>query len=167
MQREIYLIGRIDEEQMIKVGQKVVQFYDEDPQAEITLYINSSGGNPNLAIAFYDIVRIKKIVLTTMAVGECGSSALIILLAGSKRIATQNTLFLVHQLSRNFDKDESLSVSELGVMNQNLEKLADKLRRIVADKTGKPMGEIKAQEKKGTVLTAEEALEFGFIDRII
>lgn len=167
MRREVYLIGGINKEQIARIGQEILGFYDKDPSAEITLYITSDGGNPHLAMAFYDIVRIKKIALTTIATGECSSSALVVLLAGSKRKATQNTLFLEHQLARGFDKDISLNPSEMHAMSVSMGKLAGRIRQITAEKTGRSIEEIQDQENKEVVLTAEEAKKFGFIEEII
>jgi len=167
MEREVFLVGRVEEGAMKDIGQKILGFYNDNPSKEITLYITSDGGNPNLAIAFYDFIKIKNVFLVTVALGECNSSALTVLLAGHRRECTKNTLFLEHQLTRSYDKGASFNPLEMMALAENMKTLAESLRRIMVKETGQSIEAVKDQENKELIMTAEEAKEFGLIHEII
>ena len=94
--REVYLMGRINEESVNKARERILELWEADQSKEITLFICSSGGAGNPAIAFYEWVKLKNIPLVTVAIGEVSSAAIIIFLSGQKRKATQHSWFMVH-----------------------------------------------------------------------
>jgi len=165
--REIYLIGDIEKETMRRVTEEILELHEQDPAAKISLYITSGGGNPQLAIGFYELIRIKKIPLVTIGMGDCSSSALIVLLAGSERKATRNTIFEVHEIAKSFEQGESLSILEIESLIESTKKLDRTIMKIAANNIGEKIDKMKKIRKKGITLTAEEAKKLGLISEII
>jgi ATP-dependent protease ClpP protease subunit len=90
---DIYFSGRIGQESLNLLKDKILS---ENSEEEIKIYISSGGGSLTAAIAFYEWIRIKEIQMTTIAVGNVSSAAIIIFLAGEKRLATAFSSFLIH-----------------------------------------------------------------------
>lgn len=94
---EISLMGRIDVERIEKIQREITEALKTHPNEEITLILSSPGGGLGPALAFYEWVRLKNIPLTTIAIGEVSSAAVIVFLAGKKRLATTHTFFCLHK----------------------------------------------------------------------
>jgi ATP-dependent protease ClpP protease subunit len=90
---DIYFSGRVNQENLNLLKDQILS---ENPQEEIKIYISSGGGSLTAAIAFYEWIRIKKIDITTIAVGNVSSAAVILFLAGERRVATACSSFLIH-----------------------------------------------------------------------
>lgn len=163
---ELYFIGDVNEENVKKLFEQVLEIHKVGPREEIVLYITSHGGNPQLAFAFYDLVRVKGINLTTIVLGSADSSALIILLAGQTRKASVNSLFLLHNISREWEKI-SFDEDEIAATSADITKVQRLVDELLAIRTGHKLADVQERRRSRVSLTAVEAFEWGLIKEII
>ena len=145
-------------------------------EKEVLINLNSQGGEVFSAFAFYNVIKSEQIALTVNVVGACSSSAITILLSGETRRASKIAEFLLHPMSRRYEK-ASLNAKELKGQSQDLqrmEKKSDKIERLNVAKELKKRGKTKKEiEKvfrkinklveKETKITATQAYEFGYL----
>lgn len=141
----------------------------KDPEEPITLFIASEGGSFIAGIAFYEFIkRVLKPNLQTVALGEVGSAAVIMFIAGEARIITKESSIFLHEVGRVFG-DERVDKSEVGFFERELGNAQRKYARIVAECSG---GKISAQGAEKlmlakTTLTARRAVKFGIAHEIL
>ena len=137
----------------------------EDPKKDISFYINSPGGSVSAGLAIYDTMRYIKPEVSTICVGMAASMGAILLGAGAKgkRFALPNSEIMVHQpLGGISGKAEDIKIHADHIL-----KTREKLNKILAQATGRTMEQISGDTDRDNYLSAEEALEFGIIDKVI
>jgi ATP-dependent Clp protease protease subunit len=138
----------------------------EDPERDISLYINSPGGSITAGLAIYDTMQFIKNDITTICVGQAASMASVLLACGSpkKRFALPNSKVLIHQpwMSglQGQATDIDLAAKEILRMRANLNK-------ILASHTGQPLERIEKDVERDYIMTADQAREYGIIDEVI
>lgn len=136
----------------------------------MNLIITSTGGSPEIAYAFYDMVNfVLKPKLNTLATGEASSSAVILYLSATgKRYATPHTFFLLHEISRHFSHAR-LTTPELSACLREHHELTDWYADLVSKATNRKLKTEKVKEmmKDNTILNAEQALKLGIVHKII
>jgi ATP-dependent protease ClpP protease subunit len=173
VEREVYLIGRIDEEKIDKLRERVSKLLEEDREKEITLFICSGGGNGDVAIGFYDWIKLKNIPLSTVAIGPVSSAAIIIFLSGRKRKAAPHSWFLIHRGGRikyEIWKNLLRILSPRRYREEvDWEKIFNKLEEEIIEKETKLSKETvkTAVTKAHLMLTSEKAKEVGLVDEVI
>lgn len=167
LSREVYLFGSIDGENLKRAWEGILGFFEADPQKPVKLMLHSAGGEAGLAVAFYELVRLKGIPLEIDVFNECSSAALLVLAAGRRRRASPSTIFLFHEVSRSFGEGARCTVRELDIYRRDLECLRGVGCRIIAEAAGKPVEEIEKMVERTQLVMAEEALKFGLIHEII
>lgn len=140
----------------------------EDPGKDIQFYINSPGGSVSAGFAVYDTMQYVKCDVSTICVGLAASSGAFLLAGGTKgkRMALPNAEIMIHQPAIHGDGIRG-QASDIGILSDHILKSRERLNRILAENTGKTEAEVMAATERDHYLTAEEALEFGLIDRII
>ena len=160
--RAVHLIGDVTPESISRLSDQVFQLWQEDPEGEITLYVGSVGGGVTAGLAFYELVRACKIPLVTIGLGNVGSMGLIVWAAGTRRLATANTQFLIHELRRHFE-NEWLRTSDLETGLYNLKLDEDTLLQIIAGICGQSREELHAIAHLERSLTVKEAVDLGLL----
>lgn len=160
--RVVHFIGEVNSDNISRIGKETFALWEEDPQAEIVLYIASTGGNVTAGLAFYELVKALKVPLTTVGLGSIASMGLLVWLAGVTRKASRNSFFLVHELFRSYEK-VSFRTSEMESEARAMRLAQGIFFRAIAEVSGKSLEEIQALALKDTPMTIGEAIEFGLL----
>ena len=137
----------------------------QDPDKEIQFYINSPGGSITDGMAIYDTMQYIKCDVSTICIGMCASMAAFLLNAGAKgkRLALPNAEIMIHQPSAGTQGQ----VTDMAIHLKRFEIIKQRMNRIMAENTGKTLEEITAACERDNFMQAEEAKEFGLIDKVI
>lgn len=163
--RVIYLSGEIDEKLSKDIIDKLIKL-DICNHKDITLYINSPGGEVREGLAIYDVMNMIKSDIKTICIGRCASMASILLINGTKgkRYILPNAEIMIHEVS-------SVCIGKVGEMQDKVKytkRLNDRLYRIITKSTKKSFKEIKKiTYNKDNWMNANEALKYGFVDNIL
>ena len=137
----------------------------QDPDKEIQLYINSPGGSVTDGMAIYDTMQYIKCDVSTICVGMAASMGAFLLSSGTKgkRLALPNAEIMIHQPSAGTKGQ----VTDMAIHLRRLEIIKKRLNSILADNTGQSLETVTADCERDNFMTAEEAKEYGLIDKII
>src|ERR671919_52087 len=136
----------------------------EDPEKDISLYINSPGGVVTSGLAIYDTMRYLKAPVSTICIGQAASMASVLLAAGAKgkRFALPNSRIMIHQGSAGFRGNAPDAMIQ---MRENLH-LVNRLLQILAEHTGQTFEKVKADSDRDYFMSPDEAKEYGLIDEV-
>lgn len=137
----------------------------EDPGKEISLYINSPGGSVTAGMAIYDTMKFIKSDVSTICIGLAASFGAFLLAGGTKgkRFALPNAEIMIHQPSGGAQGQ----ATDIKIVSDHITKTKHKLNTILSENTGKPYEIIAADTERDFFMSAEEAVEYGMIDKII
>ncbi len=144
---------------------KLLHLESENPDRDISLYINSPGGDVNAMFAIYDTMSYIRPDVATICFGQAASAAAILLAAGApgKRLALPNARILLHQPYTGAQGQ----VSDLEIAANEIERLKRSLEEVLARHSGQPIEKIAQDTDRDFVMTAHEAKEYGIIDEVI
>ena len=136
----------------------------QDADKEISLYINSPGGSISSGMAIYDTMNFIKCDVSTICIGMAASMGAFLLAAGAKgkRIALPNSEIMIHQPLGGMQGQ----ATDIKIHADHILRIKDKMNRILAENTGKPLKTIEKDTERDNFMTAQEALEYGLIDKI-
>ena len=137
----------------------------QDPDKDIQFYINSPGGSVTAGMAIYDTMQYIKADVSTICIGMAASMGAFLLAAGAKgkRIALPNAEIMIHQPSGG----SRGQASDIKIQAEQILRVRENLNRILAENTGKTVEQIALDTERDHFLTAEEAKEYGLIDKVI
>ena len=137
----------------------------EDPGKDISLYINSPGGSVTAGMAIYDTMHYIKCDVSTICIGMAASMGAFLLAAGAKgkRLALPNAEVMIHQPSGGARGQ----ATEIQIVAENILRTKKKLNEILAANTGKPYDVVARDTERDYYMTAQEAMDYGIIDRVI
>jgi ATP-dependent Clp protease protease subunit len=137
----------------------------EDPDKDISIYINSPGGSVYAGLAIYDTMQFIKPDVSTICVGIAMSMGALLLAGGAKgkRMALPNAKILIHQVSSGF----SGQATDIEIHAREVIELRRRLDEIIADHTGQELDKVRQDTERDYFLSSEEAKEYGIIDRVI
>ena len=137
----------------------------QDPDKDIQFYINSPGGSVTAGMAIYDTMQYIKCDVSTICIGMAASMGAFLLSSGAKgkRLALPNAEIMIHQPLGGMQGQ----VSDIRIHAERYLKIRENLNKILAENTGKPLAQIEADCERDHFLTAEEAAEYGLIDKVI
>ena len=137
----------------------------QDPEKDISLYINSPGGVITDGMAIYDTMQYIKCDVSTICIGMAASMGAFLLSSGAKgkRIALPNAEIMIHQPSAGTQGQ----ITDMAIHLKRLEIIKKRMNRILADNTGKPLEVVTADCERDNFMSAEEAKEYGLIDQVI
>lgn len=137
----------------------------EDPDKDIMLYINSPGGSITAGMAIYDTMNYIKCDVSTICVGMAASMGAFLLSAGAKgkRFALPNSEIMIHQPLGGMQGQ----ATDIKIHADRILAMKDKLNRILSENTGRPLEEIVRDTERDNFMTAQQALGYGLIDKII
>ncbi len=136
----------------------------EDPEREISLYINSPGGLVYPGLAIYDTMQNIPADIATYCVGFCASMATVLLTAGTagRRYALPNSTILIHQPSGGAQGQ----ASDIEITAREILRVQDQIRRIISDHTGQPYERVARDTDRDYYLTPEQAVDYGLVDEV-
>lgn len=163
--REIWISGEINSELADAVISQILHLDAEDPNAEITLYIDSPGGSVTAGLAIYDVMQAVNANIRTVCVGTAASMAAVLFAAGNRREIMKHGEVMIHDPL----VSGGISGSALAVQDKSDRLMAKRkvLCGILAQHTGKTLKQIYKVTGKDTYFGAEEAVEFGLADTVI
>ncbi|NGZ75396.1 ATP-dependent Clp endopeptidase proteolytic subunit ClpP [Saccharibacillus alkalitolerans] len=163
--RIVFLGSAIDDQVANSITAQLLLLEAEDPEKDIHFYINSPGGVTTAGFAIYDAMRHVKPDVHTICTGMAASFAAILLLAGSpgKRCALPNSEIMIHQPHGGAQGQ----ASDIAISAKRIIRTRERLNEIAASHTGQPIERIARDMDRDYFMSAEEALEYGVIDRII
>lgn len=163
--RIIFLGEEVNETTASLVVAQLLFLESEDPNKDIHLYINSPGGMVTAGFAIYDTMQYIKCDVSTICVGLAASMGAFLLAGGAKgkRMALPNAEIMIHQPSGG-TKGQA---TEIEIVAENILKTKKKLNEILAANTGKSVEQVTADTDRDHYMSAEEALDYGLIDKVI
>lgn len=163
--RIIMLGSAIDDNVANSIVSQLLFLAAEDPEKEISLYINSPGGSITAGMAIYDTMQFIKPKVSTICIGMAASMGAFLLAAGEKgkRYALPNSEVMIHQPLGGAQGQ----ATEIEIAAKRILLLRDKLNKVLAERTGKPLEVIERDTDRDNFKSAEEALEYGMIDKIL
>ena len=137
----------------------------QDPDKEIQFYINSPGGSVTDGMAIYDTMQYVKCDVSTICVGMAASMGAFLLSSGAKgkRLALPNAEIMIHQPSAGTQGQ----ITDMAIHLKRLEIIKQRMNKILAGNTGKPLDEVTSACERDNFMSAEEAKEFGLVDKVI
>jgi ATP-dependent Clp protease protease subunit len=138
----------------------------ENPEKDISLYINSPGGSITAGFAIYDTMKYVKPDIATICIGQCASFAAVLLAAGTrgKRYALPNARVLIHQP---WLQGLGGQASDIDIHAKDILRMRHRLNEILADHTGQPLEKIERDTDRDYILEAKAAQEYGLVDQVI
>ena len=163
--RIIFLGEEVNEHTASLIVEQLLFLESEDPDADISFYINSPGGSITAGMAIYDTMQYIKCDVATICVGMAASMGAFLLAAGTKgkRMSLPNSEIMIHQPSAGTRGQ----ITDMAIHLKRLETIKARMNRIMAENTGRSVQEVTAACERDNFMSAEEALEFGLIDKII
>lgn len=165
--REIFLVKDVNAESSNELLKQLMYLEKEDCDKEITLYINSPGGEVISGLAVYDYISIMKAPVRTVCIGTAASMGAILFLAGEKREMLPHTRIMIHDPSYSHHDISGRKPHEIQHELDKLNETRENLAKIIAEKTGKSIEEIYKVTADDTFYNAAEAIEFGLATGII
>lgn len=164
-QRIIFLGTPVTDEVANVVMAQILHLESEDPDRDISLYINSPGGSVTALFAIYDTMCFVRCDVRTLCMGQAASAAAVILAAGTKgkRMILPSARVLLHQPSGGA---EGQSV-DIEIQAREILRMRDRLEEILAECTGLPKERISRDTDRDFILSAQEALDYGLVDTIV
>ena len=162
--RIVFLTGEVNDQSASSVIGQLLFLESENPDKDISLYINSPGGSVTAGMGIYDTMRFIRPKVNTICVGLAASMGALLLSSGEKgkRYALPHSRVMIHQPLGGMQGQ----ASELEIVAREILRTKRELNQILADNTGKPLEEVARDTERDYWLTAEEALQYGLIDRI-
>jgi len=163
--RIIMLGSGIDDNVANSIVSQLLFLEAEDPEKDISIYINSPGGSITAGMAIYDTMQFIKPSVSTICIGMAASMGAFLLAAGDKgkRYALPNSEVMIHQPLGGAQGQ----ATEIEIAAKRILFLRDKLNKILSDRTGQPLDVIEKDTERDNFMTADRALEYGLIDKVL
>ena len=164
-ERIIFLTGPIDDNVASLICAQILFLESENPKKEISFYINSPGGIVWSGLAIYDTMQYVSSKIMTICIGQAASAGSLLLTAGEKgmRFSLPNSRIMVHQPSGGYQGQ----VTDIEIQTNEIKKTKSKLNEIYSKHTGKKISEISNIMERDKYFSADEAIKFGLIDKVI
>ena len=163
--RIIFLSEEVNDTTASLIVAQLLYLEAQDPDKDIQFYINSPGGSVTAGMAIYDTMRYIKCDVATICVGMAASMGAFLLSAGTKgkRLALPNAEIMIHQPSAGTQGQ----ITDMAIHRKRLQTIKERMNRIMAENTGRSIEEVTAACERDNFMTAEEALAFGLVDRVL
>ncbi len=163
--RIIFLADEVNDVTASLVVAQLLYLEAQDPDKDIYLYINSPGGSISAGMAIYDTMNYIKCDVSTICVGMAASMGAFLLSSGAKgkRFALPNAEVMIHQPLGGMKGQ----ASDIKIHADHILRIREKLNRLLAEQTGKPLSTIERDTERDNFMTADEAKEYGLVDKVI
>ena len=164
-ERIIFLDSEVNDHSASLIKAQLLFLESEDPEADIYIYINSPGGSVSAGLSIYDTMQFIKPDVGTICTGMAASMGAFLLCAGApgKRIILPNSEVMIHQPLGGAQGQ----CTEIEIAAEHIKRTRNRLETIMAEHSGRTLEEMHAACERDNYLTAEQALEFGLVDKII
>jgi ATP-dependent Clp protease protease subunit len=164
-ERIIFLGTPIDDGVANVVMAQLLHLESEDPDRDISIYINSPGGSFTALTAIYDTMQFVKPEIQTICMGQAASAAAVLLAAGTKgkRLALEHARVLIHQPSGGGEGQSS----DIEIQAREIMRMRDLLEQMIANHSGRDVELVRKDIERDKILTAREAVEYGLIDEVV
>jgi len=164
-ERVIFLVGPIDDYVANVVVAQLLFLEAENPEKDISLYINSPGGVVTAGMAIYDTMRFIKPDVSTICVGQAASMGSFLLAAGAKgkRYILPNSRVMIHQPSGGTQGQ----ATDIAIQAKEILRTRERIAKVISRETGQPFDKVLADMERDFWLSAEEAIKYGLVSKII
>ena len=164
-ERIIFMVGSVNDMTANLVVAQLLFLESENPDKDISFYINSPGGSVSAGMAIFDTMNFIKPDVSTMCIGFAASMGAFLLAAGAKgkRFSLPNSKVMIHQPSGGSQGQ----ATEIEIQAREILKTREQLNRILAERTGQPLERIAKDTERDYYMTAEETKDYGLIDKVI
>jgi len=164
-ERVVFLVGPVNDQTANLVVAQLLFLESENPDKDISLYINSPGGSVSAGLSVFDTMQFIKPDVSTLCMGMAASMGSFLLMAGAKgkRFALPNSRVMIHQPSGGAQGQ----ATDIEIQAREILKLRESLNGILAERTGQPLEKIRADSERDYFMSAEEAKTYGLIDQVI
>ncbi|WP_193104989.1 ATP-dependent Clp protease proteolytic subunit [Brachybacterium sp. FME24] len=166
--RIIFLGVQVDDASADDVMAQLLVLESQDPDRDITLYINSPGGSFTALTAIYDTMLYVKPDITTVCLGQAASAAAVLLAAGTpgKRLALPNARIMIHQPAMGGEGGGG-QASDLEIQANEIMRMREWLEQTLADHSGRTKEQVSKDIERDKILTAQGALDYGLVDQVL
>ncbi|MBQ3053496.1 MAG: ATP-dependent Clp endopeptidase proteolytic subunit ClpP [Clostridia bacterium] len=163
--RIVFLNGEVNDDSAAAIVAQLLFLESQDPDKDISFYINSPGGSVTAGLAIYDTMNYIKCDVSTICVGLAASMGAFLLSSGAKgkRISLPHSEILIHQPLGGTQGQ----ATDIKIYTENILKMKKTLNTILSENTGKPLDIIEKDTDRDNYMTAQEALDYGLIDKVI
>ena len=164
-ERVIFIVGPIDDHTANLVVAQLLFLESENPDKDISIYINSPGGIVSAGMSIYDTMQFVKPDISTMCIGQTASMAALLLAAGAngKRHCLPNSRIMIHQPLGGYQGQ----AADIDIHAREILDLRDRLNAILAKHTGQDVAQIAKDTDRDNFMSGDEAVEYGLIDKVI
>jgi ATP-dependent Clp protease protease subunit len=164
-ERVIFLVGPVNDQMANLIVAQLLFLESENPDKDISLYINSPGGSVSAGLAIFDTMNFIKPDVSTLCTGLAASMGAFLLAAGAKgkRFSLPNSRVMIHQPSGGSQG----MASDIEIQAKEILYLRERLARIMADNTGQTIEQIHKDTDRDRFMSADESVEYGLIDRVL
>jgi len=165
--RIIFLGVQIDDASADDIMAQLLVLESQDPDRDITLYINSPGGSQTALTAIYDTMQYIKPHVQTVCLGQAASAAAVLLAAGQpgKRLALPNARVMIHQ--PRIEGGSRAQASDIEIYAEEILRMREWLENTLAHHTGRDAAKVREDIERDTFLSAQEALDYGIVDQVL
>ena len=164
-ERVVFLVGQVEDYMANVIVAQLLFLESENPDKDIHLYINSPGGSVTAGLAIYDTMQFIKSDVSTMCIGQAASMGALLLAGGAKgkRVCLPHSRMMIHQPLGGFQGQ----ATDIDIHAREILHIREKLNRILASHTGRPLEKIQQDTERDNFMGAEAAVEYGLIDSIL
>ncbi|MDA9085587.1 ATP-dependent Clp endopeptidase proteolytic subunit ClpP [Methylophilaceae bacterium] len=164
-ERVVFLVGPVDDMTANVVVAQLLFLEAENPDKDISLYINSPGGSVTAGMAIYDTMQFIKPDISTLCIGQAASMGALLLTAGAakKRFSLPNSRVMIHQPLGGFQGQ----ASDIEIHAKEILYLKEKLNKIMAEHSGQSLEKVSKDTDRDNFMSANDAMEYGLIDKVI
>jgi len=164
-ERVIFCVGQVEDHMANLIVAQLLFLESENPDKDISLYINSPGGSVTAGLAIYDTMQFIKPNVSTMCIGQAASMGAVLLAAGEKgkRFALPNSRVMIHQPLGGFQGQ----ASDFEIHAKEILLIREKLNKILADHTGQDLETLKHDTDRDNFMSAQDSVTYGLVDEVI
>jgi ATP-dependent Clp protease protease subunit len=164
-ERVIFMVGPVNDQMANLIVAQLLFLESENPDKDISLYINSPGGSVSAGLAIFDTMNFIKPDVSTLCTGMAASMGAFLLAAGAKgkRFSLPNSRIMIHQPSGGSQGQ----ASDIEIQAKEILYLRERLNKILAERTGKTMEQIHKDTDRDRFMSGEEAADYGLIDKVL
>lgn len=164
-ERVIFLVGQVEDHMANLIVAQLLFLESENPDKDISLYINSPGGSVTAGLSIYDTMQFIKPDVSTMVIGQAASMGAFLLAGGEKgkRFALPNSRTMIHQPSGGAQGQ----ASDIHIQAQEILKIRQRLNELMAEHTGQTIETIERDTERDNFMSAEQSKEYGLVDAVL
>ena len=164
-ERVVFLVGEVNDQTANLVVAQLLFLESENPDKDISLYINSPGGSVTAGMSIYDTMQFIKPDVSTMCLGFAASMGAFLLAAGAngKRYSLPNSKIMIHQVLGGAHGQ----ATDIEIHARDILRTKEQMNRILAERTGQPLEKVQNDTERDYFMTADEAKNYGLIDQVI